>query len=220
MLEALRAEVCKLHLELPKNNLVAWTTGNVSGRDPESGLVVIKPSGVRYEDLSPDNMVVVDLDGTVIEGDLKPSSDTRAHVYIYRHRPDIHGIVHTHSTFATAFAAVGRPIPIFLTAGCDEFGGPIPCGGYAKVGGDEIGCEVVRVIGNSRAVLLRNHGVFTVGRTPEAAVKAAVMVEDLAKTAYYTMQLGRPLEIPAEEIARAHRRYVEEYGQPEDQEQW
>lgn len=218
MLDSLRAEIFRLHLELPKHNLVHWTSGNVSGRDPDSGLVVIKPSGVRYEDLSPDHMVVVDPDGNVIEGNLKPSSDTKAHLYIYRHRPDVHGIVHTHSTFATAFAAVGKPIPIFLTAGCDEFGGPVPCGEYAKVGGDEIGREVLRAIGDSPAVLLKNHGVFTIGRTPEEAVKAAVMVEDLAKTVFYALQLGKPQEIPAEEIARAHRRYVEEYGQIGDHE--
>lgn len=213
MLESLRAEIYRLHLELPKNNLVTWTSGNVSGRDPQSGLVVIKPSGLRYETLTPENMVVVDLEGRVVEGNLKPSSDTFAHLYIYRHRPEVNGVVHTHSTFATAFAAVGRPIPAVLTAICDEFGGPIPCGGYAKIGGDEIGREVVRAIGDSPAILLKNHGVFTLGKTPEAAVKAAVMVEDVARTVFYALQLGQPAEIPPEEIARAHRRYVEEYGQ-------
>lgn len=157
--------------------------------------------------------VVVDLDGNVVEGNLKPSSDTAAHLYVYRHRPDVGGIVHTHSPFATAFAAVGWPIPANLTAICDEFGGPIPCGGYARIGGDEIGREVVRSIGNSSAVLLKNHGVFTIGKTPEDAVKAAVMVEDAARTMFYAMQLGEPIEIPPEEIARAHRRYLKEYGQ-------
>ncbi len=213
MLESLRAEVHRLHLELPQNNLVTWTSGNVSGRDPASGLVVIKPSGIRYEALTPENMVVVDLDGKVVEGKYKPSSDVHAHLYIYRERPDVNGVVHTHSTFATAFAAVGRPIPVYLTAICDEFGGPIPCGGYAKIGGDEIGREVVRSIGESPAILLKNHGVFTIGKTPEGAVKAAVMVEDVARTVFYALQLGHVDEIPAEEVARAHRRYVEEYGQ-------
>jgi L-ribulose-5-phosphate 4-epimerase len=213
MLEELRAEVHRLHLELPRNGLVAWTSGNVSGRDPASGLVVIKPSGLRYEDLTPANMIVVDPDGRVVEGALKPSSDTFAHLYVYRQRADVNGIVHTHSTFATAFAAVGRPIPAVLTAICDEFGGPIPCGGYARIGGDEIGREIVRAIGSSPALLLRNHGVFTVGKTVEAAVKAAVMVEDVARTVFYALQLGQPDEIPAEEVARAHRRYLEEYGQ-------
>lgn len=214
MLEALRAEIHRLNLELPKNHLVAWTSGNVSGRDVQTGLVVIKPSGVRYEQLTPENMVVVDSDGKVVEGTLKPSSDTAAHLYIYRHRPDVNGIVHTHSTFATAFAAAGKSIPAYLTAICDEFGGPIPCGGYAKIGGDEIGREVVRAIGTSPAILMKNHGVFTVGKTPEEAVKAAVMVEDAARTVFYGLQLGQIDEIPAEEVARAHRRYVEEYGQP------
>jgi L-ribulose-5-phosphate 4-epimerase len=185
MLEALREEIYRLHLELPRNNLVVWTSGNVSGRDPGTGLVVIKPSGIRYEHLTPENMVVVDLDGKVVEGKHKPSSDTFAHVYVYRERPDVNGVVHTHSTFATAWAAAGKPIPPVLTAICDEFGGPIPLGAYARIGGDEIGVEIVRSIGTSPAILMKNHGVFTIGKTPEAAVKAAVMVEDVARTVYY-----------------------------------
>ena len=215
LLDELRSIVCRLHAELPRHNLVAWTSGNVSARDPNSGFVVIKPSGIRYEDLTPESMVVVDLDGKVVEGRYKPSSDTFAHVYVYRHRPELNGVVHTHSTFATAWAAVGRPIPPILTAICDEFGGPIPVGAYAKIGGDEIGQEIVRSIGSSPAILMKNHGVFTVGKTPEAAVKAAVMVEDVARTVFYAMQLGQPDEIPPEEVARAHRRYLEEYGQPQ-----
>jgi len=213
MLEKLKQELLQLNLELPRNNLVAWTSGNVSGRDPESGLVVIKPSGVPYAELTPEKMVVVDLEGKVVEGTLKPSSDTFAHVYVYRHRSEINGVVHTHSTFATAWAAVGKPIPVVLTAISDEFGGPIPVGAYAKIGGDEIGREILRSIGSSPAILLKNHGVFTIGKTPEAAVKAAVMVEDVARTIFYALQLGQPDEIPAEEVARAHRRYLEEYGQ-------
>lgn len=213
MLEALKQTVCELNLELPKNNLVTWTSGNVSVLDRETGYVVIKPSGVRYADLTPASMVVVDLDGKIVEGKLKPSSDTFAHVYVYRHRADVNGVVHTHSTFATAWAAAGRPIPPVLTAICDEFGGPIPVGAYARVGGDEIGQEILRSIGSSPAILMKNHGVFTVGKTPEAAVKAAVTVEDVARTVFYTMQLGTPAEIPPEEVERAHRRYLEEYGQ-------
>jgi len=214
MLDELRAEICRLHAELSRNGLVAWTSGNVSGRDRQTGLVVIKPSGIRYKDLTPENMVVVDLDGKVVEGNQKPSSDTFAHVFVYRHRPDVNGIVHTHSTFATAWAAVGRPIPPVLTAICDEFGGPVPVGAYAKIGGDEIGQEIVRSIGDNPAILMKNHGVFTIGKTPEMAVKAAVMVEDVARTVFYALQLGQPDEIPAKEVARAHRRYLEEYGQP------
>jgi len=213
MQESLRREICLLNQELPRNGLVAWTSGNVSGRDPQSGLVVIKPSGVRYEELSPENMVVVDLEGKVVEGSLKPSSDTRAHIYVYRHRPEINGVVHTHSSFATAWAAVGRPIPAVLTAISDEFGGAIPVGAYARIGGDEIGEEIVRSIGESPAILMKNHGVFTVGKTPEAALKAAVMVEDVARTVYHALQLGQPAEIPPDEVARAHRRYLEQYGQ-------
>lgn len=215
MLDELRAEICRLHGELPRNGLVTWTSGNISGRDPETGLVVIKPSGIRYESLTPANMVVVDPDGKLVEGDYKPSSDTFAHCYVYRHRPDVNGVVHTHSTFATAWAAAGKPIPPVLTAICDEFGGPIPVGAYAKIGGDEIGQEIVRSIGSSPAILMKNHGVFTVGKTPKAAVKAAVMVEDVARTVYYALQVGQPDEIPPEEVARARQRYLEEYGQPQ-----
>lgn len=213
LLDALRTEIWRLHAELPRNHLVSWTSGNVSGRDPETGLVVIKPSGVLYDQLTPANMVVVDLEGKVIEGDLKPSSDTFAHVYVYRHRLDVNGVVHTHSTFATAWAAVGKPIPPVLTAISDEFGGPIPVGTYSKIGGDEIGQEIIRSIGVSPAILMKNHGVFTIAKTPELAVKAAVMVEDVARTVFYAFQLGKPDEIPPEEVARARRRYLEEYGQ-------
>jgi L-ribulose-5-phosphate 4-epimerase len=213
MLEILRLEIYRLHLELPRNNLVTWTSGNLSGRDPDSGLVVIKSSGIRYEDLTPENMVVVDLEGKIVEGKYKPSSDTAAHLYVYRHRPEINGVVHTHSPFATAFAAAGMPIPPVLTAISDEFGGAIPLGRYAKIGGDEIGRVLIESIGASPAVLMKNHGVFTIGGTPEAAIKAAVMVEDVARTVFYAMQLGPLEEIPAAEVARARRRYLEEYGQ-------
>jgi len=213
MLESLREQVCQLNLELPKNGLVAWTSGNVSARDPETGYVLIKPSGIRYEGLRPEHIVVVDLQGNVVEGTLKPSSDTASHLYIYRHRPDVGGIVHTHSSYATAFAAVDRPIPVYLTAQADEFGGPIPCGKFALIGGEQIGEVVVESIGNSPAVLLKNHGVFTVGKDGEAAVKAAVMVEDVAKTAWLALQLGQPLEIPPEDVVRLHQRYTNQYGQ-------
>jgi L-ribulose-5-phosphate 4-epimerase len=213
MLEALREEVCRLHLELPKNNLVAWTSGNVSARDPGSGCVVIKPSGLKYEEMEPAHMVVVTLDGELVEGELKPSSDTASHLYIYRQRPDVNGVVHTHSTYATAFAALGRPIPVYLTAIADEFGGPIPCGGFALIGGEEIGQVVVEAIGRSPAVLLKNHGVFTVGPTPEAALKAAVMVEDNARTVWLALQIGQPDEISPEDVAKLHHRYTHVYGQ-------
>jgi len=192
---------------------VVWTGGNVSARDPETGLVVIKPSGIRYEELRPEHHVVVNLQGEVIEGTLKPSSDTASHLYIYRHRPEVNGIAHTHSPYATAFAALGRPIPVYLTAMADEFGGPIPCGGFALIGGEDIGRAVVESIGDSPAILLKNHGVFTVGPTAEAAVKAAVMVEDVARTVWLALQLGQPEEIAPEDVARLHHRYTHDYGQ-------
>ena len=213
MLEPLREKLWQLHLELPKNNLVAWTSGNVSERDKTTSYVVIKPSGIRYEDLRPEHMVVIDLEGKVIEGNLKVSSDTASHLYIYRNRPDVNGVVHTHSAFATAFAAVGKPIPVYLTAQADEFGGPIPCGGFALIGGEEIGKVVLESIGDSKAVLLKNHGVFTVGSSAEAAVKAAVMVEDIARTVWLALQMGLPDEIPPEMVEKLHYRYTHVYGQ-------
>lgn len=213
MLEQLKEQLWKLHLELPKNGLVKWTGGNVSARDPESGLVVIKPSGVLYEDLRPEDHVVVNLQGEIVEGTLKPSSDTASHLYIYRHRPDVNGVVHTHSPYATAFAALGKPIPVYLTAIADEFGGPIPCAGFALIGGEEIGRQVIEHIGDSAAVLLKNHGVFTVGPSATAAVKAAVMVEDVAQAVWLALQLGTPDEIPAEAVAKLHDRYMNVYGQ-------
>ncbi len=213
MLESLREQVWKLHLELPKNGLVTWTGGNVSARDPETGHVVIKPSGMRYEDLRPEHMVIVDMEGKVVEGKLKFSSDTASHLYIYRHRPDVNGVVHTHSAYATAFAALGKPIPVYLTAMADEFGGPIPCGGFALIGGEDIGRVVVESIGDSQAVLLKNHGAFTIGKTAEAAVKAAVMVEDVARTVWLALQIGQPDEIPPEQVAKLHYRYTHVYGQ-------
>jgi len=213
MLESLRDRLCDLHRELPKNDLVAWTSGNISARDAATGLVVIKPSGVRYEDLRPELMVVVDLEGHVRQSDLQPSSDTASHLYIYRHREDVGGIVHTHSPYATAFAANHRSIPVYLTAHADVFGGPIPCGGFAPIGGEDIGRVVVESVGESCAVLLKNHGVFTIGPTAEEAVKAAVMVEEVARTSWLALQLGHPEEIPPEIVEALHRRYKSHYGQ-------
>ena len=213
LLEAQRTELVRLHAELPRHDLVVWTGGNVSVRDPETGLVAIKPSGVRYDDLTPQSMVVLDLDGVIVEGANKPSSDTASHLYIYRHRPDVNGVVHTHSRYATAFAAVGRPIPVYLTAQADEFGGEIPCGGFAFIGNEAIGAVVVESIGSSPAVLLKNHGVFTIGPTAAAAVKAAVMVEDIAATVFMALQLGQPDVLSDEAVARLHERYTNVYGQ-------
>ncbi|GAC1650851.1 MAG: L-ribulose-5-phosphate 4-epimerase [Herpetosiphon sp.] len=213
MLEQLKNQVWKLHLELPKNDLVKWTGGNISARDPESGLIVIKPSGVLYDDLRPEDHVVLNLEGDILEGTLKPSSDTASHLYIYRHRPDVNGVVHTHSPYATAFAAVNKPIPVYLTAIADEFGGPIPCAGFALIGSEAIGKQVLDHIGKSVAVLLKNHGVFTIGPTVRNAVKAAVMVEDVARAVWLALQLGQPDEIPADDVSKLHDRYINVYGQ-------
>jgi len=212
-LEAIRHALVGLHEELPRHNLVVWTGGNVSARDPESNLVAIKPSGVRYEDLTAESMVVVDLAGNVVEGALNASSDTASHLYIYRHRPDVNGVVHTHSRYATAFAAVGKPIPVYLTAQADEFGGEIPCAGFALIGDDSIGALVVEGIGRSPAILLKNHGVFTVGPSAVAAVKAAVMVEDIAATVWAALQIGTPDVLPEDAVEQLHRRYTTVYGQ-------
>ncbi|UCD41176.1 MAG: L-ribulose-5-phosphate 4-epimerase [Chloroflexota bacterium] len=213
MLETIKTEVCRLNCELPKNNLVVWTGGNVSVRDPETGYVVIKPSGVKFDDLTPENMVVVDSRGEKVEGEFNASSDTASHLYIYRHMPEVNGVVHTHSNYATAFAALGKPIPPVLTGIGDEFGGPIPCGGFALIGGEEIGKIVVETIGTSPACLLKNHGVFTVGPTGDKALKAAVMVEDSAKTVWIALQMGVPEEISEEDLEKLHYRYTNIYGQ-------
>lgn len=213
MLEKLKEELVQLHLELPKNNLVVWTGGNVSTRDPETGWIAIKASGIRYEEMRPEHMVVMDLDGNMIEGNYKPSSDVHSHLYIYKHRPDVNGVVHTHSAYATAFAAVNKPIPVVLTAIADEFGGPIPCGGFALIGDEAIGKIVVESIGRSPAVLLKNHGVFTIGKDAWSAVKAAVMTEENARTVWLAMQIGVPDEIPQEDVERLHQRYTRVYGQ-------
>jgi L-ribulose-5-phosphate 4-epimerase len=214
----LRQELFELHQELPKYELVVWTMGNISARDPDTGLVVIKPSGIRFEQLTPESMVVVDLNGEVKEGSLKPSSDTASHCYIYREMPSVNGIVHTHSRYATAFAALGKAIPCFLTGMADEFGGEIPCGGFALIGGEEIGREVVTCLSGSRgpAAILQNHGVFSVGKSAEAAVKAAVMAEDSARTSWLTLQLsglGSPIPIAQDDLDRLHYRYTHVYGQ-------
>lgn len=214
-MDALRDEVCRLHALLPANRLVAWTSGNISGREPGGARMLIKPSGVGFEDLTPETMCDVDIATLELVGDLKPSSDTATHAAIYRQMPEVGGIVHTHSAYATAFAALGRDIPCVLTAMADEFGGPIPCGGFALIGGDEIGHEVVRVLHGQRspAVLLQNHGVFTIGPTPRAAVKAAIMCEDVARTVHHALQLGEPLPIADADIDKLHERYTTVYGQ-------
>ena len=213
MLENLRKIVCEANKALPENGLVTWTSGNVSGRDIETGYVVVKPSGVPFSELTPEKLVVVDLNGKVIEGDLKPSVDTATHLYVLRNMPKVNAVIHTHSNYATSFAAVGRAIPCVLTAMCDEFGQDVPCAPYCKIGGEEIGEAIVKYIGSSQAILIQNHGVFTVGETVKDSLKAAVMCEDVAKTVHLAETLGKVIPIPEEEIKRAHKQYVDKYGQ-------
>jgi L-ribulose-5-phosphate 4-epimerase len=210
-----REQVCALHAELPRNGLVAWTSGNVSARVPGADLMVIKPSGLDYSELTPESMVVCDLSGAVFEGEYSPSSDTASHAYVYRHRPDVGGVVHTHSTYATAWAARGEAIPCVITAMADEFGGEIPVGPFALIGGEEIGKGVVDTLAGVRspAVLMRNHGVFTVGAGPRAAVKAAVMTEDVARTVHLARAYGEPIPIPQADIDALYDRYTHVYGQ-------
>jgi L-ribulose-5-phosphate 4-epimerase len=212
-----REQVCGLHAALAGSGLVAWTSGNVSARVPAAGgdLMVIKPSGVAYADLTPESMVVCDLDGTPVDGAYQASSDTAAHAYVYRHMPDVGGVVHTHSPYATAWAARGEPIPCVLTAMADEFGGEIPLGPFALIGGDDIGRAIVATLAGHRspAVLMRSHGVFTVGPTAQDAVKAAVMCEDVARTVHLARAYGELRPLAPDQVDALHRRYQEEYGQ-------
>ena len=211
----LREIVSDLHAELPRNGLVVWTSGNVSARVPGADLMVIKPSGVGYDDLTPESMVVCDLDGNPVSDGYTPSSDTATHAYIYRHMPEVGGVVHTHSTYATAWAALGEPIPCVITAMADEFGGEIPVGPFALIGSDEIGRGVVATLSGHRspAVLMRSHGVFTIGPTVRDAVKAAIMCEDVARTVHAARLLGHPEPLPQDQVDPLHKRYKEHYGQ-------
>ncbi len=218
-----RTVVARLHAELPRWGLVVWTAGNVSQRvlvDPSSGpspddLFVIKPSGVGYDELTPESMVVCTLDGALVDGTRSPSSDTAAHAYVYRNMPEIGGVVHTHSTYATAWAARGEPVPCVLTMMADEFGGDVPIGPFALIGDDSIGRGIVETLTGSRspAVLMRNHGPFTIGRDAKAAVKAAVMVEEVARTVHIARQLGPTIPIEQADIDALYARYQNVYGQ-------
>lgn len=227
-IDAVRADVAALHGELVRYNLIVWTGGNVSGRvrvgdDRSADLFVIKPSGVSYDDLAPENMILCDLDGNVVPGspgsERSPSSDTAAHAYVYRNMPDVGGVVHTHSTFAVAWAARGEEIPCVITAMADEFGGPIPIGPLAIIGDDSIGRGIVETLSGhrSRAVLMQNHGPFTIGVSAKDAVKAAVMVEDVARTVHYAREAGPLIPIPQEAIDSLYNRYQNVYGQAGDE---
>lgn len=215
-----RDEVARLHGELVRYGLVVWTGGNVSGRVPGADLFVIKPSGVSYDELSPENMILCNLDGEVVPGtpgsDRSPSSDTAAHAYVYRNMPEVGGVVHTHSTFAVAWAARGEEIPCVITAMADEFGGPVPVGPFAIIGDDSIGRGIVETLTGhrSRAVLMQNHGPFTIGSDAKDAVKAAVMLEDVARTVHHAREAGPLIPLPQESIDRLFARYQHVYGQP------
>ena len=214
-IDDLRVEVSDLHGELVRYGLVVWTAGNISARVPDADLLVIKPSGVPYDELTPESMVVCDLHGNVVEGDRLPSSDTATSAFVYRSMPRVGGVVHTHSTYATAWASLGEPIPCVLTMMADEFGGEIPIAAFARIGGEEIGQAIVETLRGHRssAVLLKNHGVFTIGATAKSAVKAAVMCEDVARSVHVARQLGTPVPIPPDDIDALYIRYQNEYGQ-------
>lgn len=211
----IRQEVSDLHQELIRWNLVVWTAGNVSARVPGEDLLVIKPSGVRYHELTPDTMVVCDLDGNLVDGDLTPSSDTFSHAYVYRNLPSVGGMVHTHSSYATAWACRREPIPPVISMVADEFGGEIPVGPLARVGDDSIGRGIVDTLAGSRskAVLMANHGVFTIGKDALDAVKAAAMCEEVAKTVHLARALGEPVPLPQDYIDFMNDRYQNAYGQ-------
>jgi len=213
--EALRRTVSDLHAELTRYQLVVWTAGNVSARVPGQDLMVIKPSGLSYDELTPESMVLCDLHGAVVEGERAPSSDTAAAAYVYRQMPHVGGVVHTHSTYATAWASRGEAIPCVLTMMADEFGGEVPVGPFALIGDDSIGRGIVDTLAGSRssAVLMRNHGVFTIGKDALSAVKAAVMCEDVARTVHIARQLGEPERIEPHHVDSLFDRYQNVYGQ-------
>jgi L-ribulose-5-phosphate 4-epimerase len=214
-----RRRVTLMHLELPRNGLVTWTGGNVSERVRGTDRFVIKPSGVTYDELTPESMVLCDLDGTVVAGsvgsDRSPSSDTAAHAFVFRSMPEVGSVVHTHSPYATAWAARHEAIPCVITGMADEFGGEIPVAPFAVIGDESIGRAIVDTLSGhlSRAVLLANHGVFTIGRDSVAAVKAAVMCEDVARTVHLARQLGAPVPIAPADVDALFDRYQNVYGQ-------
>ncbi len=213
--KAIRENICKLNIDLQRYNLVTWTSGNVSERLPDGKSFIIKPSGVSYEELVPSMMVICDLDGKVLAGELAPSSDTAAHAYVYKHMKHINGVVHTHSNYASAWAAIQEPIPCALTAMADEFGGDIPLGPFALIGNDDIGKGIVETLNGNRspAVLMKNHGVFTIGKNAQSAVKAAVMCEDVAKTMWIAKTMGKVKRIDQKSIDSLYSRYQNVYGQ-------
>jgi L-ribulose-5-phosphate 4-epimerase len=214
-LERLRGGVWETNLGIFRAGLVTMHAGNASGIDRQRGLVIIKPSGMDYDKLRPTDMVVVDLEGRKVKGKWKPSVDLPHHLYLYKHRPEIGGIIHTHSNYATAFALLGRSLPVYLTAIADEFGAEVPCAPYVDNVGDHIGETILKYMGKAPAILLAHHGVFSWGPTPRAALKSAVMLEDVAKTCFLASLLGQPKPLPPQEVKKWWDRYHTTYGQEE-----
>lgn len=213
LLKEIRQEVVEANAALPESGLVKWSSGNASARDPQSGLIAIKPSGFRCDKLKPEDLVITDLDGNIVDGSLKPSVDTQSHLYIYNHRDDVHGIVHTHSPFATSFAVRGESLPIYTTTGAAYFGGTIPISDFAVIGEKEIGKEVVDKIGNNLAILMRNHGIFTIGETVSKALVTAVYLEEEAECAHYANLRGKVAPLSAETVKASREWFLASYGQ-------
>ncbi len=208
-----RKLLAELHQQLWVAGLVVWSGGNISQR--VDGGFLIKPSGLLYDQLTPGSMVYCDMDGNVIEGAHAPSSDTAAHAYVYKNMPEVGGVVHTHSNYASGFAAAEQSIPCVLTAIADEFGGDIPLGPFAIIGDDSIGRGIVETLAGhrSKAVLMRQHGVFTIGENAKVALKAAIMCEDVAKSVFVAKQIGEPKRIDQTSIDSLFARYQNVYGQ-------
>ena len=223
MLEKLKLEVLQANLGLVKHGLVLFTWGNVSGNDRTSGLIVIKPSGVSYRDMTERDMVVVDLEGKVVEGELRPSSDTPTHIELYKAFPAVGGVTHTHSTFATSWAQAGRDIPFYGTTHADYFYGDIPCA--RSLTQEEIGGEYERNTGlviverfkkdslkplEVPGVLVRSHGVFAFGKDADASVYNATVIEEVAKMAFLTEQLNP--EVPRADKFMMEKHYLRKHG--------
>ena len=213
MLEELRKVVYKANMDLQKHGLVVGTSGNASARDPETNLVVTKPSGMDFHQLTPENLVVVDLDGNVVEGDLKPSVDIPSIVYVLKRRDDVHGVVHTHSPYATTFAIRGEEIPILTTTHSALFGVPVPVSDYATIGEEEIGEQILNHVGDGTAVLVRSHGVFTIGKDVNRALRSAMYVEESAEVAHLAMLRGPVAPLEDHVVAQMREWYLTGYGQ-------
>ena len=212
-LEKLRREVWEANLGIFRAGLVTMHAGNASGIDRKRGWVLIKPSGMDYDRMRAADMVVTDLTGRKVKGKWKPSVDLPHHLYLYQHRPEIGGVIHTHSNYATAFALLCRSLPVYLTAIADEFGAEVPCAPYVDNQGDHIGETILQYMGKAPAILLGQHGAFAWGSTPREALKAAVMLEDVAKTCVLASLLGEPKPLPPQEVKKWWDRYHTTYGQ-------